>query len=118
MTNVVERLITALDHLATNMYLASAILCGAGIAYLIFQMPSVAAVAAKIEELFPKRSKQFRARVEFGVLLACGWATVNFLVNPHEPNTAFVSGFTWYSLLAAVKGVGVLPVKGGAAPPK
>jgi hypothetical protein len=114
MITISEHIFSMLNQIAINMYLASAIVCGSGIAYLVFQMPSVAKVAIKLEELFPKRSKQFRARLEFGLLLLCGWATVNYLVHPHEPNTAFVSGFTWYSLLTAVKGEAP-PKKGGGA---
>jgi hypothetical protein len=96
----------AASQAAIQLYLTAAILCGSGIAYFVFQMPSVSILAARIDALCPRKSKQFRARLEVLALLACGLATVHFVVAPTEARTAFLSGFSWYSLLTAAKGVG------------
>src|SRR6185437_10840510 len=101
-----HEMVKLLEGAGVGLSLHAAILCGAGLAYLLFKMPSLPIIQARIANLFPRRSKQFRARLECLLLIFCGWATIHYLVNPHESATAFASGFTWYSMLTAMRGGG------------
>jgi hypothetical protein len=96
--------LTTLGQIATLLSLQAAIICGSGIAYLLFRMPSVPLLQERITGLFPRKSARFRSRMEFALLILCGWITVHFLVHPHEEGTAFISGFSWYSLLSTRRG--------------
>jgi hypothetical protein len=96
--------LATLTQAGTVLSLHAAIVCGSALAYLLFKMPSLPTIQARIESIFPQRSRQFRTRLECLLLIFCGWATIHYLVNPHESATAFASGFTWYSMLTALRG--------------
>jgi hypothetical protein len=92
----------ALNSFLDNLGLDWAVLVGAAISYLLCGMPRLKVLQSKLQPFMQERSSNFQASVEFAVVVGIGWAVVNYLMAPQNPQAAFAGGLSWYSLLNGV----------------